>query len=85
MAEGQCRAIWGRPGTVGATGGSAGTHLSALLAVTGKTDELEGHGPHQDQTSRIQAAPPVAGSYDLSAIRYPAAARQQTKRHSPDE
>jgi len=53
------------PERIGAIGASAGGHLSAMLAVTGPADGLEGDGPHGDQSSAVQAAVPVAAPFDL--------------------
>ena len=44
------------PERVGAAGNSAGAHLAVMLAVCPKSAELEGDGPHQDQSSAVQAA-----------------------------
>lgn len=55
------------PDRIGAMGRSAGGALSALLAVTGGVDELEGAGGHADRSSRIQAAVAYAGVFDFVA------------------
>ena len=41
---------------IGASGGSAGAHLSAVLATMADVPEFDGSGGNQDVSSRIQAA-----------------------------
>tara|TARA_R110001592_G_scaffold271668_1_gene538224 strand:- start:1021 stop:1659 length:639 start_codon:yes stop_codon:yes gene_type:complete len=53
------------PERIGVIGASAGGHLSAMLAVTGPDDGLEGDGLWQDYSSAVQAAVPVAAPFDL--------------------
>jgi acetyl esterase/lipase len=53
------------PGKVGAYGNSAGGHLAMLLGMTGKDANLEGDGPHQDQSSTVQAVVSDSGPIDL--------------------
>jgi acetyl esterase/lipase len=43
------------PERLGGYGNSAGAHLVAVLGLVGPDAELEGDGPHQDQSSMIQA------------------------------
>ncbi|NNC88579.1 MAG: alpha/beta hydrolase [Akkermansiaceae bacterium] len=43
------------PDRIGAYGNSAGAHLVAMLGLAGKEAGLEGDGPHQDQSSLVQA------------------------------
>lgn len=43
------------PDRIGATGPSAGGHLSCLLGVADKKDGLEGRGGNPEQSSRVQA------------------------------
>ena len=50
---------------IGATGGSSGGTLAALLAVTGNVDELEGHSGSPGFSSQIQAAVTFAGVFDF--------------------
>ncbi len=50
---------------IGATGLSAGGHLTALLATSGGVAELEGSGNHDDQSSIIQAAVPMGAQTDF--------------------
>ena len=40
---------------IGAYGNSAGAHLVSLLGLVKQSDGLEGEGPHQDQSSMVQA------------------------------
>jgi pectinesterase len=44
------------PERIGATGGSAGAQMAAMLATTGGVEELEGDGGNAGVSSRIQAA-----------------------------
>jgi len=53
------------PDHIGAYGNSAGGHLAMLLGMVGKEAGLEGDGPHQDQSSRVQAAVSDSGPIDL--------------------
>jgi acetyl esterase/lipase len=53
------------PKYIGAYGNSAGGHLAMLLGMVGKEAGLEGDGPHQDQSSRVQAAVNDSGPIDL--------------------
>ncbi|MCX7011927.1 MAG: alpha/beta hydrolase [Candidatus Sumerlaeota bacterium] len=53
------------PEHIGALGGSAGAHLAAMLALVPKSAGLEGDGPYQDQSSRVQAAVPISGAFDF--------------------
>jgi acetyl esterase/lipase len=50
---------------IGATGGSSGGTLAALLAVTGDVDELEGRSGSPGFSSQIQAAVTFAGVFDF--------------------
>jgi acetyl esterase/lipase len=52
------------PDRFGATGHSAGGHLTSLLATSGGVAEFD-KGDHLDQSSRIQAACPLSGPTDL--------------------
>jgi pectinesterase len=54
------------PGRIGATGGSAGGHLTAMLATSHKARELEGEGGNAGVSSRIQAAVAMATPADLT-------------------
>lgn len=53
------------PERIGVTGASAGGYLAAMVAFTDASDGLEGDGPYRDQSSRVQAAAPLCGIYDL--------------------
>jgi acetyl esterase/lipase len=53
------------PNRIGATGGSAGGHLSLMLGVTDATHKLEGTGGHADQSSRVQAVVNYYGPTDM--------------------
>jgi pectinesterase len=55
------------PERIGAMGGSAGGHLTGLMAMTNGLPEFEGDGPNREQSSAIQAAVVMAGSQDLVA------------------
>jgi acetyl esterase/lipase len=43
------------PNRIGAYGNSAGAHLAAVIGLAGPNAKLEGDGPHQDQSSLVQA------------------------------
>jgi dipeptidyl aminopeptidase/acylaminoacyl peptidase len=53
------------PDRIGATGASAGGHLSLLLGVTDATHQLDGTGGHANQSSRVQAVVNFFGPTDL--------------------
>ena len=55
------------PERIGVMGGSAGGHLTGLLAMTNGLPEFEGDGPNRDQSSAVKAAIVMAGSQDLVA------------------
>ncbi|MEZ5385818.1 MAG: alpha/beta hydrolase [Prosthecobacter sp.] len=55
------------PDSIGATGGSAGGHLTAMLASSYKVAALEGEGGNPGVSSRIQAAVAMAAPGDMSA------------------
>lgn len=50
---------------IGAYGNSAGGHLALMLAMAGKEAGLEGDGPHQDQSSMVQAIVSDSGPVDM--------------------
>jgi pectinesterase len=55
------------PAKIGVMGGSAGGHLSGLLAMTGGLPAFEGDGPSKDQSSAVQACIVMAATQDLIA------------------
>jgi acetyl esterase/lipase len=55
------------PERIGVMGGSAGGHLSGLLAMTAGLPEFEGHGPHRDQSSGVKACIVMAATQDMLA------------------
>ena len=55
------------PDHIGVVGFASGGHLACMLAVTDKTDGLEGTGGNPDQSSRVQAAASFFGPTDLTA------------------
>ncbi|QOV90773.1 alpha/beta hydrolase [Humisphaera borealis] len=55
------------PDRIGVMGGSAGGHLSGLLAMTGGKPDFEGDGPHKDQSSAVKACIVMAATQDLHA------------------
>jgi len=54
------------PDRVGVIGESAGGHLVALLGVTDGIAELEGDGPYQEYSSRVQAVIPWYAPADMA-------------------
>lgn len=55
------------PKRIGCIGGSAGGHLSGLLAMTSGLKEFEGTGPYPEQSSAVQACIVMAATQDLVA------------------
>ncbi|MBI1917575.1 MAG: alpha/beta hydrolase [Planctomycetes bacterium] len=55
------------PKHIGAYGNSAGGHLALLLGMVGKEAKLEGDGPHQGESSLVQAVVSDSGPIDLLA------------------
>jgi len=55
------------PDRIGCMGGSAGGHLSGLVAMTSGLKQFEGDGPHQDQSSSVKAAIVMAATQDMYA------------------
>jgi acetyl esterase/lipase len=53
------------PARIGATGSSAGGHLSLLLGAAGAIKKFEGTGGHPDQSSKVQAVVNYYGPTDL--------------------
>ncbi|MBM3855948.1 MAG: alpha/beta hydrolase, partial [Verrucomicrobia bacterium] len=54
------------PERIGATGGSAGGHLTAMLATSHKVKELEGDGGNAGLSSRVQAAVAMATPAEMT-------------------
>ncbi len=55
------------PERIGVMGGSAGGHLSGLLAMTSGLSDFEGNGPNHEYSSRVQACIVMAATMDLIA------------------
>lgn len=55
------------PQRIGATGGSAGGHLSLLVGLTDSESDLEGKSGNPDQSSRVQAVVNFFGPTDMAA------------------
>ena len=53
------------PDQIGAIGGSAGGHLTAMLGLTGPDDGLDPEGPYGEFSCRVQAIVPMYGVHDL--------------------
>ncbi len=51
---------------IGVCGGSAGAHLSALIATTNNVKKYEGTGPYQDFSSDVQLAVLYNGHFDMA-------------------
>lgn len=54
------------PDRIGVTGGSAGGHLALFLGLTGGVPELEGTGPHLEQSSRVSCVVNYYGPTDFT-------------------
>ena len=63
------------PKRLGATGFSAGGHLSMMLGVMGKDDGLEGEGGWADQSSQVNAVVGWFGPTDFINVEFPEASR----------
>ncbi len=50
---------------IGAIGGSAGGHLTAMMAVTDNQDGLDPDGPYAEHSCRVQAVVPMYGVHDV--------------------
>ncbi len=55
------------PNRIGVMGGSAGGHLTGLLAMTSGQPEFEGEGPNREYSSAVKAAIVMAATQDLVA------------------
>jgi acetyl esterase/lipase len=64
------------PDRIGTWGGSAGGHLSALMAVSGEVAALEGEGGHAGVSTMIRAACDRCGPTDLERMADPQLAAQ---------
>jgi acetyl esterase/lipase len=53
------------PDKIGAVGGSAGAHLTGLMASGGGNPKLQGEGGNPDQSARIQASVVMAGPLEM--------------------
>ncbi|MDX1964872.1 MAG: alpha/beta hydrolase [Pirellulales bacterium] len=53
------------PDKIGATGASAGGHLSLMLGLTGPADKLEGESGSPDQSSAVQAVVNIFGPTEM--------------------
>ncbi len=67
------------PKRIGATGFSAGGHLSMMLGVMGKEDGIEGEGGWADQPSQVNAVVAYFGPTDFVTADYPPASRNIVK------
>jgi acetyl esterase/lipase len=56
------------PNRIGATGGSAGGHLSLLAGVAGRESQFEGNGGNPGVSSQVQAVVNYFGPTDLSHL-----------------
>jgi acetyl esterase/lipase len=63
---------------IGATGASAGGHLSLMLGVCDETANFEGHGGNVNQSSRVQAVVNYYGPTELASAH--AGTRPATKK-----
>ena len=64
------------PQHIGAYGNSAGGHLAMLLGMVGKETGFEGDGPHQEESSLVQAVVSDSGPIDLLYQHQQGALRQ---------
>lgn len=55
------------PTRIGAIGGSAGGHLTAMLAVTDGKSDIKAEGLYLEFSSRVQAVVPMYGVHDVVA------------------
>ncbi len=65
---------------IGAYGNSAGAHLVSLLGLVKQSDGLEGSGPHQEQSSMVQAVCASATPTDFLNWREPGAVPERLGR-----
>jgi acetyl esterase/lipase/lysophospholipase L1-like esterase len=71
------------PWNIGAIGGSAGGHLTAMLAVTGPECGLDPKGPYGNQFCRIKCAVDMYGPIDVT--RWKDGVRIKALKKSPEE
>jgi len=67
------------PGKVGVVGGSAGGHLSALVATSGGKGAFAPIGEHRDQSDRVQAVCDIYGPADFTTVVQQAAEDKNVK------
>ena len=72
------------PDRIGVWGRWAGGHLVALLGTTGDVKALEGKGPNQEVSSRVQAVSDLFGPTDLSKIAAQSGKQIVMKHDGPD-
>lgn len=70
------------PARIGAIGGSAGGHLTSMLAVTQAKDGLDPKGPYGDQPCDIKCAVDLYGPIEFSARDL--SPLRQTRAQAPD-
>jgi acetyl esterase/lipase len=69
---------------IGAIGGSAGGHLTALLAASGNVPELNPAGPYAQYSCAIQAAVPMYGVAEIGDSEYAAQMLGKTRTEAPE-
>ena len=67
------------PDHLGAVGGSAGGHLSALVGTSGGTKAFPAIGGHLDQSDRVQAVIDIYGPADFTTVVQQAAEDKNAK------
>jgi acetyl esterase/lipase len=72
------------PKRFGVWGASAGGHLVALLGTSGGVKELEGDGPNQGVSSRVQAVCDWFGPVDLLKMGEQSGPHSQLRHDAPD-
>lgn len=69
---------------IGVIGGSAGGHLSAMLALTGPEDKLDPAQPYGEFSCRVQCAVDLYGPADFSQMDRKLAMLGKTREESPE-
>lgn len=69
---------------IGAIGGSAGGHLTALLAASGNVPELNPPGPYAEYSCAIQAAVPMYGVAEIGDSEYATQMFGKTRSEAPE-